>query len=656
MIELKASINRLLRKKIGLMKKVYFVQIGVDFGDTMYLPYAAGAIIASCLIRSEITDEYSFPEILHLRSKLAVALERIQDPYMVAFSCNIWNIEYNKALAKLVKQKYPDCLINFGGHSVGHTTELLESESYIDILTFGEGEPVFPELLNNLKEGALDNTHSIAFRKDGVIYTTPMQAVGDLKEYPSPYTMGIFDSILKAHPEIDFSSILETNRGCPYSCAFCDWTHGRKMRFFPEERIKAEILWMAENHIEFCYGIDSNFGMFNRDLEITDFLVETNKKYGFPKVFRTNYEKNSTDRVFRICNTFNSVGMDRGATVSYQTLNPEALVNIGRKNLTLEHFSELMRRYKEAGIATYSELILGFPGETYESFCQGICTLLEMGQHSSLFVYLCELLPHAAMAEPDYIKKHHIRSIKVYFKNAHSKANSNDEVHEYSHLVRATDTMDEDDWVKANLFSTCVQCFHSLGLLRFFAVYLHNEKKVNYFSFYSALCDFLLSSKGNLGEVWRDIKSRYDNSLKGNWHYFNPLFGDITWTYEEGVFLEAVYSWEDSISELMPFLKRFDISADVFNDLLTYQKMIIRIPEDEEKLAHLHYNLPQYFEETFEKNEAKLRAEKIAFQIQSKREYDNWKDYARHIVWYGRRKESTIYHKQEYYVQFEESK
>ena len=101
--------------------------------------------------------------------------------------------------------------------------------------------------------------------------------------------------------------------------------------------------------------------------------------------------------MFQICNTLNSVGMDRGATISYQTLSPAALKNIGRENLTLDHFSELLHKYNEAGVATYSELILGFPGETYESFCRGICTLLEQGQHSSLFVYLCELLPNAVM-------------------------------------------------------------------------------------------------------------------------------------------------------------------------------------------------------------------------------------------------------------------
>lgn len=630
------------------MKNIYFVQVGVDFGDTLYLPYASGAIIAACLNQPALKSEYAFPDIIYFREKLAGALEKIRNPFMVAFSCNIWNIEYNKALAKLVKAKYPECLISFGGHSVGNSDELMEQEPYIDFLNFGEGETTFPDLLGKLLTGEVSQVKSIAFREGEKIVKTAVRELGDLATFPSPYTMGLFDNIIKEHPEIDFSSILETNRGCPYSCAFCDWTHGKKMRFFPMEKIKAEILWMAEHNIEFCYGIDSNFGMFNRDLEITDFLVKTNRKLGFPKIFRTNYEKNSTDRVFEICNTFNSVGMDRGATVSYQSLCPEALKNIGRKNLTLEHFSELMRSYKEAGISTYTELILGFPGETYESFCKGICTLLEMGQHSSIYIYLCELLPNAVMSDPNYIEKHKIRSVKVFFNNAHSKASRKDEVHEYSNLVRATDTMSEDDWVACNLFSTAVQCFHTLGFLRFFAVYLHYEGIADYYEFYSGLSEFLLSSSGNLGIIWRDIKSRFDNSLKGSWQYYNPKFGDITWAYEEGVFLEAAFNWNDSFEELMPYLRRFNVSDSIFEDLLTFQKMIIRRPHDTEKKAVFEYNLPKYFESIFEKNEPILDNKKTELNIYPQKKYSDWNRYARECVWYGRRKEAALYHKNEY--------
>ena len=71
--------------------------------------------------------------------------------------------------------------------------------------------------------------------------------------------------------------MLETNRGCPYRCAYCDWVNGKKMRFFPMEKIVAEIDWLGRNHIGYVFCGDSNFGMYERDYEITLLLVEAKK-------------------------------------------------------------------------------------------------------------------------------------------------------------------------------------------------------------------------------------------------------------------------------------------------------------------------------------------------------------------------------------------
>lgn len=458
------------------MKNVYFVQVGFEFDGSVYLPYAVGTIIAYCKENPQIKSEYAFPEIIFKREKLSSAMDKIRSPFMVAFSCSVWNMEYNKALAKRIKEKYPQCIIVFGGHSVSEDGKLLEAESYIDILMFGEGETVFSKLLLNLSKGDFKVTSDIAYRENGSIIRTDRTLCEDLSELPSPYLSGIFDKIIEENKGMEFLSVLETNRGCPYSCAYCDWCAGKKMRFFPIEKVQKEIQWLSENKIAYCFCADSNFGMFDRDIEIADMLIEAKKKNGYPEVFRPCYEKNSDERVFRICSVLNSVGMDKGATMAYQTLSDEALKNIGRKNLTMEHFSSLMKKYNEAGIPTYSELILGLPGETKESFCKGMCRLLENGQHNSLSVYHCEALPNSDLTEPSYVEKHKIEIIKVAFNHIHSAAKKDEEVKEYSYLVRSTATLSREDWVYANLFSVCLQCFHSLGILRYLAMYLSETK------------------------------------------------------------------------------------------------------------------------------------------------------------------------------------
>ena len=630
------------------MKKVYFVQVGFEFDGSVYLPYAAGTIIANCLAQPDIKTEYEFPRVIFRREKIADALSKIEQPYIVAFSCNVWNMEYNKALAKAVKEKYPECVITFGGHSVDVDSDLLDTEDYIDILTFGEGEAVFAELLRNLPSGDIGKVPQAAYRKDGkTVRAEKSCPVSKDIDYPSPYLTGVFDRILEENPGTEFLSVLETNRGCPYSCAYCDWVTGKKMRFFPMEKVFGEIAWLSEHKIAYCFCADSNFGMFERDYEIAEALVAAKKKTGFPQVFRPCYEKNSADRVFRICSLLNSVGMDKGATMAYQTLSDAALEKIGRKNLTMEHFSALMKKYNEAGIPTYSELILGLPGETKESFCEGICKLMENGQHNSLSVYHCEVLPNSDLSRPEYIKENGIEVIKVGFNHIHSAPDKNEEIPEYSYLVRSTATMNRDDWVYSNLFSVCSQCFHSLGFLRFIAIYLYTEKGVRYYDFYNGLLSYIMEGSGIIHNLFEMFREKYDSSLAGDWNYHKPEFGHVTWFFEEGAFLEAVTRFDEYMSELLPYIKQYDIDEDIFPSLLAYQRAILRKPGDGESRTELGYDLYSYFDAIIKGETPSLEKVKCTMVIKPYAMFDSVAEYAKETVWFGRRRGRTTYGKNE---------
>lgn len=625
------------------MKNVYFVQVGFEFDGSVYLPYGVGTIIASCMADEKIKNEYSFPDIIFQREKLTEALEKIKTPYVVGFSCSVWNMEYNKALASRIKEKYPDCFIVFGGHSAGESSCELLKEPYADCLLFGEGEETFCELLKAIGNGDLSSVNNIAYKRNGEIFKTARSCSKSIENLPSPYLTGVFDKIIKDNKGLDFLAVLETNRGCPYSCSYCDWCSDKHVRFFPMDKILGEVEWLSENKISYCFGADSNFGMFERDYDIALALTEAKKKNGYPEVFRPCYEKNSDERVFRICSLLNSVGMDKGATMAYQTLSETALENIGRKNLTMEHFSSLMKKYTEAGIPTYSELILGLPGETKESFCKGICRLFENGQHNSVSVYHCEILPNAELAQPDYVKKHGIEIIKVSFNHIHSAPKENEEVKEYSYLVRSTATLSREDWVYANLFSVCVQCFHSLGLLRFFAMYLYYENSVSYYDFYTGLLDYILTSDGKLGSMWRSFKEKYENSLAGDWNYYNKQFGNVTWFFEEGAFLEAVSDYDLCIQELSDYLLSFKINDDTFRQLLSYQRLIVKKPFEEGHENEFSYDFHSYFSELLKGNYAKPQKIKTTVRVSPTTVYTDSALFAKEIVWFGRRRGATIY-------------
>ena len=622
------------------MKNVYFIQVGFTFDKSVYLPYATGTIVAYCQNQPDIASEYDFKEIVFRRDDVEKIVSGMESPYLVAFSTYVWNVEFNKALAKAVKEKYPESIIVFGGHSVSDRMEFLR-HSFIDILTFGEGEEVTANLLRALRDGSdLSECNGIAFRdSDGCNILTAPHCPESVEDYPSPYLTGVFDSIIAKNPDTMFDTVIETNRGCPYNCSYCDWSNHKKLRLFPIEKVKGEIKWLSEHKIEYCFCADSNFGMFERDEEIAEYIVSLNKETGFPKVFRPCYEKNSAERVFKISKTLNSRGLDKGATMAYQTLCDDALKNINRKNLTMEHFSGLMENYTKANIPTYSELILGLPGETVESFCQGMCKLLRAGQHNSISVYYCELLPNAPMCDPEYMKKFEIEPMKVQFNHIHSATGKKDTIPEYSYLVRSTSTLPRDEWVYANLFSICLQCFHSLGLFRYLSIYAYYALGVDYYDFYKSLLDFCLSDNSTAGRLFREIKKKLDGSLEGEWNHSNPVFGNVTWFFEEGLFLEFLYDFDELKRLIDEFVKPMFGNEKIYSQLVNFQLNAVKLPFESGKDFETDYDFVSFFRNPSSPLEEK--PSRVTFTAPKR--YEDWPTFAKETVWYGRRKGATLY-------------
>lgn len=152
-----------------MKKNIYLVQVGDRFSahnKSAYLPYAAGVIAAQAWSNPKVNAAFSLKRIIFLRETPEELIETLDEPFLVGFSCYLWNFEYNKAVARKVKDKYPECLILFGGHQITSDTSLLESNPFIDILIHGEGEEVFEKLLVALSENAeIDRVPNIIYRK-----------------------------------------------------------------------------------------------------------------------------------------------------------------------------------------------------------------------------------------------------------------------------------------------------------------------------------------------------------------------------------------------------------------------------------------------------------------------------------------------------------
>lgn len=625
-------------------KKVYLAQVNVTYNDYIaYLPYAAGCIAAYAWNDKEIAETYELADILYMRLKTEESMAKIVEPSVVGFSCYIWNAEYNLKLAKAVKEKYPDCLIVFGGHNVPDDVSLLEKHSFIDVLMHAEGEEPFAMLLKALnKNDGFDKIPDISYRKDKELITTEKKRIYDISGYPSPYTAGLFDRIFEEYPTVNFHATLETNRGCPYSCAFCDWCFTKKVRYFPMEKICAEIDWMAEHKITYCYCADANFGIAKRDLDIANYILRKKNETGHPQVFKPCYAKESDDTVFEIGKVLNHSGIDKGVTLAYQSLNDKTLENIGRKNLTLEHYSDLTAKYAEEKIPTYTELILGMPGETYDSFCHGLCRLLENGQHNSMTVYTCQVYCNSPLAQKEYKEKHGIRWERQPLHGIHYPANFNG-VQEYYDVVVETKDMSKEMWVKANMFSVCLQSFHHLGLLRCFAIYARYEKGLSYYDFYNRLLEYIFSDKERyIYKLFEEIRWKTENTEVSDWCYQKDIFSKVGWYFEEGIFLDLIYNRDVFWKEIEGFVRSLGIEEEITDELFSYQKAIMRLPEKTQLTVSSAYDFYNYFENIYNDDYKPLEKTETKLMITLEKKIDTWADYAREIIWFGKRRSATL--------------
>ncbi len=634
---------------IPLKKKLYFFQVNYPYGKSAHIPYTAGQLAAYAFDDKKVESHYKLEKIFFLRESLEKVLSEIDTPSVIAFSTYIWNCNYNKRLAQVLKEKYPDCTIIFGGHHVPPGGDMLEECPYIDYLLHGEGEIIFRRLLLALiGKDTANEIPGISMRYNGKIITNP-ETISVECDFPSPYLKGYFDDIIKENPDTDFMALIETSRGCPNSCAYCDWSNMKsKIRLFPIERIYGEIEWVMKNRVYGLGSADSNFGMFKRDEEITDKIIAAKKESGYPVKFQTSYAKNSSETVFNIGMKLERSGMNKGITLSFQSMSADVLKNIGRQNISIEYYYELMRLYNEAGVATYTELILGLPGETYESIVDGIDELLKLGQHNSIYIHNCEWLPCSIMGKPDYVEQYKIKTSRIPLNQPHREPDDNDDIIEYSQVVTSTYSMDSESWKKMNLFSCVVQAFHHMGFLQFFALYLYNEGICSYKDFYTDLLEFFLSNPQVIGgKVLKTIDKYLEDVIyeQGTLSCCDERFGKVQWPFEEYVYLCIVFEFNSFYNEIIPFLKRFNIDEEIFEELLNFQKNIMKKPFEKEYKFHIHYDFLTYFNDILNGKKAEIKKANINIKIVPE-QFRTWEDFAKVIAWYGRKNGKSTYIKE----------
>ncbi len=165
-------------------------------------------------------------------------------PRLVGFSCYVWNINATLAVARELKRLLPDARVLLGGPEAGGLAHLiLESNPTVDFVATGEGEETFRLLLRSLflADGELKAVPGLAFREHGRVVAHPEPSLIDLTCLPSPY-LGQHVPI----PHNPGAMLVETSRGCPFACSYCQWGL-RKMRYFGLKRIEDDFKFVLKH-------------------------------------------------------------------------------------------------------------------------------------------------------------------------------------------------------------------------------------------------------------------------------------------------------------------------------------------------------------------------------------------------------------------------
>jgi radical SAM superfamily enzyme YgiQ (UPF0313 family) len=249
----------------------------------------------------------------------------------------VWNKNYNYALARRLKEINPDCLIFFGGPEMPITKKnIFEKLPFIDVVIKSEGEIILRQLLDAITNNtSWEDIRGLVINCNGVaVDTGDGDRISSLEDMPSPYLTGVFDKIMAEVTDVEWNATIETNRGCPYACTFCDWgslTYN-KVKKFNLERVFAELEWIGKNGCGFVTITDANFGMFvERDNAIADKLIEVQEKYGFPNSFSMSWAKDQKPEVFDIVfKLIKNPKFNQGLTVSVQSMDLDETVTIGQ--------------------------------------------------------------------------------------------------------------------------------------------------------------------------------------------------------------------------------------------------------------------------------------------------------------------------------------
>ncbi|MFC0906186.1 B12-binding domain-containing radical SAM protein [Clostridium sp. MT-14] len=293
-----------------------------------------------------------------------------EKPNIVAFSCYIWNIEYIKSLAVLIKLVDPKIQILYGGPEVSYDSCKFLKDAAGEYVIIGEGEETYCEFVkfqienfrNSGRENSetdflkLKNINGLCFKWNNKIILNGYRKLIDMNRIVFPY---------KAKEDFQNKIIYyESSRGCPFNCKYCLSSTTAGVRFLNIERVKAELQFLMRKNIKLIKFVDRTFNCNHEfTMKLWKFIIDADTDITFH--FEISADILTEDEIELLQRA--PAGRIQ-LEVGVQTTNDRVLNNINRH----VEFQEIKRKVKKVeknhNVKQHLDLIAGLPGEDFSSF------------------------------------------------------------------------------------------------------------------------------------------------------------------------------------------------------------------------------------------------------------------------------------------------
>jgi radical SAM superfamily enzyme YgiQ (UPF0313 family) len=412
---------------------------------------------------------------------------RQNPPDVLMLSNYVWNEALSQRFFSIAKQMNPKILTVMGGPNISLEPDrqkaYLAAHPDCDVYLLGEADFTGWYLIRDYLETGLSipklgdrEIHSATYRNSQgeVVINLTKPRHKEVETIPSPWLTGIQDEFFDGR----LAPMIETNRGCPFTCTFCcqGTNFYTKVHNFEVSRMKEEIEYIAAKIHEKSPQMgtlriaDSNYGMYERDIEISGHIGAMQKKYGWPTFIDATTGKNRPERIIK------SVEQVSGALVLYQavqSLDEGVLRNVKRSTIKLEAYKAIEIHMRGRGLRSVSDLILGLPGESLVTHMAGLKTLLDSNIHQmhnfqAMMLKGSEMETMAAREEFRFETRFRVlpKNFGVY---------NGGKVFDTEEIVVATDTLPFNDYITARTWHLASSVFWNDGWFEHVVRFCRNQ-------------------------------------------------------------------------------------------------------------------------------------------------------------------------------------